>query len=168
MISNKLLSTGLIAALSSILVSTISIAQTKSQSIELKVYAEPGNNCPAKILVKEKAQPYREGGFATDGSVNLSGLATNISMISKDNFSTTWVGRLKPKYAKCLASAGMTTIDGDKYTDTLNYLRARFVKGKIYFSIDLSGGFDPNSYPLIVIKSGLTQGNPTWMRGGTD
>jgi hypothetical protein len=34
--------------------------------------------------------------------------------------------------------------------------------------LDLAGGFDPNNYPLIVLKQGIKIGNPTWTWGGTD
>jgi len=145
-------------------------AQKGANKIELKVYSENDQkqSCPEKVIVTEIPRPYREGSFATDGSVNLSEYANNISITANNSFSTTWVGTLKPKYAKCFASAGITKIDGEKYTGNINYLRLHFVKGKVYFILDLAGGFDPNDYPLIVLKQGMKIGNPVWTWGGTD
>ncbi|MBD2693234.1 hypothetical protein [Anabaena catenula] len=145
-------------------------AQKGANKIELKVYSEneQKHSCPQKVIATETPQPYREGGFATDGFVNLSEYANNISISANNSFSTTWVGTLKPKYAKCFASAGITKIDGEKYTGNTNYLRLHFVKGKVYFILDLAGGSDPNEYPLIVLKQGIKKGNPVWTWGGTD
>jgi hypothetical protein len=78
------------------------------------------------------------------------------------------VGKLKPNYSKCLGAAGITKVDSEKYTGTTNYLRMHFVKGKVYFFLDLAGGFDANDYPLVVLKQSLKNGNPTWTWGGTD
>ena len=78
------------------------LAQNQSQKIELKVYSEnqQKQSCPDKVLVTEQPRPYQEGSFATDGSVNLSAYASNISILTSNNFSVTWVGQLKPIYAK--------------------------------------------------------------------
>ncbi|MBD2502419.1 hypothetical protein H6G83_17685 [Anabaena azotica FACHB-119] len=145
-------------------------AQNNSQKIELKVYSqnEQKSSCPDKVLVIEKPRPYQEGSFTTDGSVNLSAYASNISVLTSNEFSVTWVGQLKPRYAKCLASAGMTKVDGQAYSGNINYLRMHFVKGKVYFILDLAGGFDPNDYPLVVLKNSLRNGNPVWAWGGSD
>jgi hypothetical protein len=145
-------------------------AQKGANKIELKVYSqnEKKQSCPEKIIVTEIPHPYQEGSFATDGSVNLSEYANNISVSANNSFSTTWVGTLKPKYAKCFASAGITKINGEKYTENTNYLRLHFVKGKVYFMLDLAGASDPNEYPLIVLKQGMKKGNPLWTWGGTD
>jgi hypothetical protein len=145
-------------------------AQNKSQNIELKVYSEneQKQSCPDKVIVTEKAHPYQEGSFSTDGSVNLSAYASNISVQASNNFSVTWVGTLKPKYAKCFASAGMTKVDGEDYSGKINYLRMHFVKGKVYFILDLAGGSDPNDYPLVVLKNSFKNGNPAWTWGGSD
>ena len=62
----------------------------------------------------------------------------------------------------------ITKINGEKYTGNINHLRLHFVKGKVYFMLDLAGGFDPNNYPLIVLKQGMKIGNPVWTWGGTD
>jgi len=49
-----------------------------------------------------------------------------------------------------------------------NYLRMHFVKGKVDLMLDLAGEFDPNDYPLVVLKKSLKNGNPVWTFGGTD
>ncbi|MEH2190452.1 MAG: hypothetical protein V7K64_30505 [Nostoc sp.] len=145
-------------------------AQNQSQKIELKVYSEneQKQSCPDKVIVTEKPHPYQEGSFSTDGSINLSPYASNISVQTSNSFSVTWVGTLKPRYAKCFASAGMTKIDGQDYSEHLNYLRMHFVKGKVYFILDLAGGSDPNNYPLVVLNNSFKNGNPTWTWGGSD
>lgn len=120
------------------------------------------------MIVTEQSRPYQEGSFTKDGSVNLSAYASNILVLSSNEFSVTWVGKLKPRYAKCLASAGMTKVDGEDYSENLNYLRMHFVKGKVYFILDLAGGSDPNGYPLVVVNKSLKNGNPTWSWGGSD
>jgi hypothetical protein len=153
-----------------LLFNSIATAQTKPRQIELKVYSQNDRkqSCPSKVIVTEKPQPYREGGFATDGTVNLTALATKISRLRNNDFSVTWAGKLKPQYAKCSGSAGITKVDGANYDGTTNYLRMHFVKGQVYFSLDLAGGFDANGYPLVVVKNSLKNGNPTWTWGGTD
>ncbi len=146
------------------------LAQNQSQNIELKVYSEneQKQSCPDKVIVIEKPHPYQEGSFSTDGSVNLSAYASNISVQASNSFSVTWVGTLKPRYAKCFASAGMTKVDGEAYSEHLNYLRMHFVKGKVYFILDLAGGSDPNNYPLVVLNNSFKNGNPAWTWGGSD
>jgi hypothetical protein len=169
-ISTQSLTIGISIILLSLFSSFNVQAQKGANKIELKVYSEneQKQNCPEKVIVTEIPRPYQEGGFATDGSVNLSEYANNISITAKNSFSTTWVGKLKPKYAKCSAAAGITKIDGEQYAGNTNYLRLHFVKGKVYFMLDLAGGSDPNNYPLIVLKQGMKNGNPIWTWGGTD
>ena len=153
------------------LLSNLSVpAQNQSQKIGLKVYSqnEQKQSCPEKVIVTEQSRPYQEGSFTKDGSVNLSAYASNILVLSSNEFSVTWVGKLKPRYAKCLASASMTKVDGEDYSENLNYLRMHFVKGKVYFILDLAGGSDPNDYSLVVVNKSLKNGNPTWSWGGTD
>jgi hypothetical protein len=171
---NNIASKSLIMGTSIFLLSLFSClnvqAQKTKNTIELKVYSqnERKQNCPDKVIVTEIPRPYQEGGFASDGSVNLSEFANNITISNRNSFSTTWVGTLKPKYSKCLASAGISKVDGQEYTGNTNYLRLHFWQGKVYFMLDLAGGFDPNQYPLIVLKQGIKKGNPVWTWGGTD
>lgn len=170
MITSKRLIIGVSVILLPFLSNLNAFAQNDSQKIELKVYSEneQKQSCPDKVLVSEQPHPYQEGSFATDGSVNLSAYASNISIFTSNQFSVTWVGKLKPRYAKCSASAGMSKVDGQDYSGNINYLRMHFVKGKVYFILDLAGGFDPNNYPLVVLKSSLKKGNPAWTWGGSD
>ncbi len=159
-----------------VLLSLFSSFSTKAQVqphveiIELKVYSEneQKQNCPDKVIFTLHPQPYREGSFATDGSGNLSKIASNIQMTASNNFSVTWVGTLKPNYIKCIASAGISKVDGKDYEGHTNYLRMHFVEGKVALMLDLAGEFDPNDYPLVVLKKGLNNGNPVWTFGGTD
>lgn len=146
------------------------LVQNESSEIELKVYSqnEQKQSCPDKVFVTEQSRPYQEGSFATDGSVNLSAYASDISILTENNFSATWVGKLKPQYVKCLASAGMTKVDGQDYSGNINYLRMHFFQGRVYFILDLAGGFDPNAYPLVVLENSLKNGNPAWTWGGSD
>ncbi len=134
-------------------------AQIKTGTTELKVYREDQQkqSCPDKVTIIETPQPYREGSFATDGfAANLNAIASNLTVSASDSFSTTWVGTLKPNYVKCFGAAG-----SDKF-------KIHFVKGKIYFTLDLAGEYDSNDYPLVVLKKGIKNGNPTWTWGGTD
>ncbi len=134
-------------------------AQTVTKTTDLKVYRldQQQQNCPDKVRVMETPRPYREGSFATDGlTANFNAITSNLTVSASDDFSVTWVGTLKPKYAKCLASAG-----SDRF-------KAHFVKGKIYFTLDLAGEYDPNNYPLVVLKKGVNNGNPKWTWGGSD
>ena len=152
------------------LLSLFSGLSAQAQNIELKVYSENDNkqSCPNKVIASEVSQPYREGSFATDGTANLSAIATNLSITASNNFSVTWVGTLKPSYAKCLASGGITKLGNENYSGHSNYLRVHFSKGKVYLLLDLAGEYDPNDYPLVVLKKGIKNGNPTWTWGGTD
>ncbi|MBD2344380.1 hypothetical protein [Anabaena subtropica] len=170
MISFRLLIISASIALLPLLSNLSASAQNNLQKIELKVYStnEQKQTCPDTVIVTEKPRPYQEGSFTTDGSVNLNTYASNISVLTSNNFSVTWVGKLKPRYAKCVGSAGMTKVDGQDYSGNINYLRMHFVKGKVYFILDLAGGFDPNDYPLVVLNNSLKNGNPAWTWGGSD
>ena len=160
----------LILGLAINLLSLFSDLTAQAQNIELKVYSENDNkqSCPSKVIATEVAQPYREGSFATDGTANLSAIATRLAIVASDSFSVTWVGTLKPNYAKCLASAGITKLGSEDYSGHSNYVRVHFSKGKVYLILDLAGEYDPNDYPLVVLKQGIKNGNPTWTWGGTD
>jgi hypothetical protein len=144
--------------------------RVQAETIDLKINTlnDQKTDCPNKFTITQKAQPYREASFAVDGTANLGLIATNISITTSNVFSATWVGTLKPKFIKCLASAGMTTVDSQKYEGNTNYLRMHFVKGKVYLILDLAGDSDPNNYPLTVLKQGIKNGNATWTWGGSD
>lgn len=143
---------------------------TLATTIELKPYAvgDPrGMSCPAKVMAYQTAQPYREGGYAWDGMVNLQAIATPLSLSQTDLFSATWVGTLKPPYQNCRAAAGMAVVDGKPYTGH-SYLRMRFVNGKVYFMLDMTGMQDANNLTPAILQKTIVKNNPRWTWGGTD
>jgi len=158
-----------ILLLACITVCLISI-RVQAETIDLKINTlnDQKTDCPNKFTITQKAQSYREANFTVDGIANLGLIATSISILTSNEFSATWVGTIKPKFIKCLASAGMTTVDSQKYEGNVNYLRMHFVKGKVYLILDLAGASDPNNYPLTVLKTGIENGNATWTWGGSD
>lgn len=133
-------------------------AQTKSTITELKISSGYQNkqSCPDKIRIVDTPQPYREGSFATDGYANLNSIASNVTVAKSYKSSVTWVGKLKPKYAKCSGS-----------TDKGEF-KTSFSKGKIYFTLNVGNQLDPNKQALQVIKKGVNNGNPTWTWAGSD
>jgi hypothetical protein len=84
-----------------------------------------------------------------------------------DPFSVTWVGTLKPQFKNCQAAAGMTTLDGQPFSKH-SYLRLHFLKGKVYFILDMTGLRDANDYTTVILKKDIVKGNPRWTWGGTD
>jgi hypothetical protein len=123
--------------------------------------------CPNKIVAIQTPQPYREGGYEIDGSVKLQAIATQIAIAQVDPFSVTWVGTLKPPFQGCKATAGITVIDGQPFTEH-SYLRLRFLNGKMYFILDMTGLRDANDFTPVILKKDIFQGNPRWRWGGTD
>jgi hypothetical protein len=144
----------------------------KPAIIEFRVFpalerSAPRNACPTTITVTEQPRPYREGGYTIDGIANLKYLASNFAIASSDDFSVTWVGQLNPQYRQCKATAGMVKARGDAYSGP-SYLRLRFVQGKVYLILDMTGMSDANEYTTVIIRKALQNGNPTWAWGGTD
>lgn len=133
-------------------------AQTKSTITELKISSGYQNkqSCPDKIRIVETPQPYREGSFATDGYANLNSIASNVTVAKSYKSSVTWVGTLKPKYAKCSGSTNS------------NKFKTRFAKGKIYLTLNVGDQLDPNKQALQVVKKGVNNGNPKWTWAGSD
>jgi hypothetical protein len=133
-------------------------AQTKSTITELKISSGHQNkqSCPNKIRIVETPQPYREGSFATDGYANLNSIASNVTVAKSYKSSVTWVGKLKPKYAKCSGST-------DK-----GQFKTTFAKGKIYFTLNVGNQLDPNKQALQVVKKSVNNGNPKWTWAGSD
>jgi hypothetical protein len=123
--------------------------------------------CPEKVTLTENPRPYREGGYTIDGSANLSAIVENFTIATKDDFSVTWVGKLKPQYSKCKATAGMAKVGGETYQGH-SYLRLRFVGGKAYLILDMTGMTDANEMTTAILKASVRQGNPIWAWGGTD
>ncbi|WP_299487677.1 hypothetical protein [Acaryochloris sp. IP29b_bin.137] len=140
-----------------------------AETIELQVYPTNGPNqgCPEKMIAYQTRQPYQEGGYATDGMVSLSAIATNITLAPKEPFSAIWIGTLKPQYRNCEGTAGMFKIDGKEHTGP-SFIRLQLIKGKAKVILDMTGMRDVNGFTTQIIKSGLRQGNPRWTWGGTD
>ena len=153
------------------LLSLASALSVQAKTIGLKINRDQSvkaNSCPSNFTLNETTQPYREGSFGTDGKANFGAIATNISVLASNQFSVTWVGTLKPQFAKCIASAGITTFDGKPAEESLNHLKMHFLKGKVYLMLDLAGAADPNQLPLVVLKKGVNKGTATWSWGGSD
>jgi hypothetical protein len=123
--------------------------------------------CPDKVIVTQTPQPYREGGYEIDGTAKLQAIATQIAITQVDPFSVTWVGTLKPPFQTCKATAGMTIVDGQPFKEH-SYLRLRFLNGKVFFILDMTGIGDANDFTPVVLKKDIFQGNPRWRWGGTD
>ncbi|MEB3309246.1 MAG: hypothetical protein VKJ02_03360 [Snowella sp.] len=143
---------------------------SQAESLSLTVYplldSPTSAKCPKTLVIQETGK-YHEGGYTHNGQANLSAIATNWKKHSSDPFSVTWVGTLKPEFQKCQASAGMTKIDKEAF-DSHSYLRARLISGKVFLILDMTGLRDANNYTSTILKSSVTQGNPTWTWGGTD
>ncbi|MBD1845506.1 hypothetical protein H6F89_19250 [Cyanobacteria bacterium FACHB-63] len=123
--------------------------------------------CPNEVTLTEASRPYREGGYTIDGSANLSAIAEKMTIATTDDFSVTWVGKLKPQYSKCKATAGITRIDGKAYQGH-SHLRLRFANGKIYLILDMTGKADANGFTTVILQRSARNGNPSWTWGGTD
>lgn len=126
-----------------------------------------GSGCPATLRAYETPDPYRAGGFSTQGMIQLSAIATNISVSQSDRFSATWVGTIKPQYLNCIASAGMSTVDGKSYAGR-SYIRVQVVDGKAKVILDMTGMGDANRLTSVILAHILRDGNPRWTWGGTD
>lgn len=120
----------------------------------------PNATCPKSVEILETPQPYREGSFATNGKAQLNQLAEDFSILSTDEFSVTWIANLKPLYRNCRATG--SNIEG------FSYLRLRFLDGKVYLILDMTGVPDANQYTIIILHKGVQNGNPIWTWGGTD
>jgi hypothetical protein len=158
-----------VSLLSLVSVSAMSVSAIAS-TIEMRprLAGDPTKiRCPDKVMVTQTPQPYREGGYETDGTVKLQAIATQIAITQVDPFSVTWVGTLKPPYQNCKATAGMTVVDSEPFKDH-SYLRLRFLNGKVYFILDMTGLGDLNDFTPVILKKDIFQGNPRWRWGGTD
>lgn len=152
--------------------SLLSNLPVQAASLELQVLKaidtqNPGIRCPAKVVVTETSQPYREGSYAIDGSANLSTIANGWTIANSDDFSVTWVGKLKPQYSQCKATARIGK-DGNEGYAGHSYLRMRFVGGKAYLILDMTGMSDANSLTPAILKKSVQSGKPVWSWGGTD
>jgi hypothetical protein len=123
--------------------------------------------CPPVVIAHETARPYFEGGYTIDGMVKLRDIATDIRLVGSDDFSATWVATLKPDYAECHGSAGISVLDGEPYGGH-SYLRLQFAAGQVTAILDMTGWSDANGFTAVILYQGLREGNPRWTWGGTD
>ena len=124
-------------------------------------------NCPENVVAYETPQPYTQGGYATDGMIQLREIATDISVSQVDDFSVTWVGTLKPDYANCEATAGIVSLDGESFQGH-SYIRVQLSNGKAKAILDMTGVSDANGFTAVILYQGMREGNPRWTWGGTD
>jgi hypothetical protein len=99
--------------------------------------------------------------------VKLRDIATDIRLVGSDDFSATWVATLKPDYAECHGSAGISVLDGEPYGGH-SYLRLQFAAGQVTAILDMTGWSDANGFTAVILYQGLREGNPRWTWGGTD
>lgn len=144
----------------------------QAANLELQVFRaidtqDPNVRCPAKVVVTETPQPYREGSYAIDGRANLSAIAHGFTIANSDDFSVTWVAKLKPRYSKCKATARTVKTDNKNFSGH-SHLRMRFVGGNAYLVLDMTGMSDANSLTTAILRQSVQRGNPVWSWGGTD
>jgi hypothetical protein len=151
-----------------------SLAQSvpESSAVELRVFPALEQDihaatCPKTVTLTEQGRPYTEGGYITDGSAQLKSLASNFAIAASDEFSVTWVGQLAPRYRQCKATASIVKRHGYAYTGQ-SYLRLRFVRGKLYLILDMTGMRDANDYTMQITKKAVQNGNPIWSTSGSD
>ncbi|HEY9596872.1 MAG TPA: hypothetical protein V6D33_04320 [Cyanophyceae cyanobacterium] len=118
-------------------------------------------SCPKQVTVNEESEPY-EGGFKVNGQAQLRAIASSFSIVDQDDFSVTWAATLKPQYSQCKATAGL----GDERG--ISYLRMRFVDGKVFLILDMTGLRDANGFTTEILSQSVENGNPVWQWGGTD
>ena len=144
-------------------------ASALAVTIEMRVLPVngPGVGCPTALIAYETSRPPAPGGYATDGMVQLSAIATNITATSVDEFSATWVGTLKPEYRNCKATAGIYSKDGERYWGH-SYLRSQMMDGQVKVILDMTGMTDANGFTSTLIEQTMRDNNPRWTWGGTD
>ena len=123
--------------------------------------------CPDKVLAYETPRPYQEGSYTIDGSVGLTAIATNIVIGRSNAFRTIWVGNLKPPYRDCLATAGISAVDGIPYAGH-SYMRLQYRDGMVFFILDMTGKPDANQYTATILHRLVQNSNPRWTWGGSD
>lgn len=150
------------------LLSDIAFGKTFSyKPLQLLTRDNQSGPCPEKVLSYETSRPFQEGSYSIDGQVSLTEIASNISLAKRDEFSATWIGDLKSQFRNCRASAGITTVDGEPYQGH-SYMRLQFIKGKVYFILDMTGNRDANNYTTNILSVTLKDNNPRWNWGGSD
>ena len=127
----------------------------------------PGTGCPEALTAFETAQNRQEGGYATDGMVQLSVIANNISATQLTDFTAVWTGTLKPEYRNCTATAGIYSKDGETFWGH-SHLRVQLADGQAKVILDMTGVRDTNGFTSTIIEQTMRDGNPRWTWGGTD
>lgn len=138
-------------------------------TIELRVrplLSGQSGACPQTFIVAYETDYPHEMYQTKQGMIQLSAIATNISVTQRDNFSATWTGTLKPEYRNCRASAGIVKIEGEDFAGS-SYLRLQLLDGKVKAILDMTGITDHNGdVTPIIIDQTMRSGNPRWTRGG--
>ncbi|MGD1897661.1 MAG: hypothetical protein ACFB16_12000 [Phormidesmis sp.] len=144
-------------------------ATALAKSIEMQVLpvGGPGAGCPATLTAFETERPPTPGGFSTDGMIMLSAIASNISATQLNEFSATWTGALNPEHRNCKATAGIYSVDGERYWGH-SYLRAQMIDGQVKVILDMTGMRDANGFTSSIVEQTMRDGNPRWTWGGTD
>ena len=145
-------------------------ASAFAKTIEMRVLPlldGPTTGCPESLTAYETLRPPSPGGYATDGMIQLSAIATDIAVAQRDPFSATWTGTLKPEYRNCQASAGMSVVDGETFAGHA-YIRTQMINGDVTVILDMTGMRDANNYTATIINQTMRDGNPRWAWGGTD
>lgn len=127
----------------------------------------PQANCPERLIAYETPRPYTEGGSATDGMIQLKEIATDIAISQSNEFSVTWSGKLKPEYADCVGTAGITVVDGEAFQGH-SYIRVQLMGGEARAILDMTGMRDVNGYTRVIVDQTMREGNPRWAWGGSD
>lgn len=145
---------------------TVAFAR-KADLIILPTLSSSGTGCPTQLVAYETPRPYSPGGYATDGMIQLREVATDISVSEASDFTVVWEGTLKPEYASCEATAGMSTIDGENFQGH-SYIRVQLSGGQAKAILDMTGVSDPNGFTSVILFNGMREGNPRWAWGGTN
>lgn len=156
-----------------VVLSSLFAGRAIAGTIELQVFqllsrsTSPTSRCPDTITVTETYQPYREGSYGIDGNADLRAISSAITLAERTPFSVTWVGTLTPPYRQCQAAAGMVRVEGGAYQGH-SYIRMRFMDGKAYLILDMTGLRDPNNYTTVITQAAVQHHRPTWSWGGSD
>ena len=165
---NRLGSVGLLALSCLGLLSAPAWGRTfELKTLPLLTRSDNQGQCPEKVIVYETTRPYQEGSYSVDGTASLTAIATNIVIGRSDTFRTTWVGNLKPPFRNCLATAGISTVDGVPYAGH-SYMRLQYRDGMVIFILDMTGKPDANQYTAQILQQSTQQSNPRWTWGGSD
>jgi hypothetical protein len=155
-----------------IALSVLPIVPAHAANLELQVFKAidaqtEKTRCPDKVTVTETSRPYREGGYTIDGTANLKAIADAFTIASSDDFSVTWVAKLKPQFSRCKGTARVVKSNNEASSEH-SHLRMRFVGGQVFLILDMTGQNDANNLTPAIIRKTVRNGNPVWSWGGTD